>query len=247
MKNRWYSIFNLKGHYDGPEKEFVNAENFEWAKEFQRHFEEIKNEFYQFFNSKDLSPYFNTKMVKSDNDWRTIALKNWSVELYKNQVYFPVTTKLLNKYPEIISASFNLLEPKSIIKPHVGDTNAIYRCHLGLTVPEGLPKCGFQVMGEKRPWVENEWLIFMDAYEHTAFNHSENQRVIFLLDVIRSEFSPYKREVISTVRTSLFLQKRAMKFRFLNKENQKLISFLVVAMRPFVYIAIKISNFFRIF
>ena len=247
MKNRWYSIFNLKGHYDGPEKEFVNTENFEWAKEFQRHFEEIKNEFYQFLNSKDLSPYFNTSMVKSDNDWRTIALKSWSVELYKNQVSFPFTTKLINKYPEIISASFNLLEPKSIIKPHVGDTNAIYRCHLGLTVPEGLPSCGFEVRGQQRPWVENEWIIFLDAFEHTAFNQTNNPRVILLLDVLRDEFTSNRREVTSTVLTSLFLQKREMKFRMLNKENQSFVSFLVIVLRPFAFIALKFSNFFKLF
>lgn len=243
----WFSIYNLNKAYSGIESPFIDPIKFDWAKDIQLNSEKVKKELTDYLSSHQLQGYFNTSMVTRANSWKTIALKTWDVQLFKNQKYFPVTTALLNRYPQIISASFNLLEANSNIKPHSGDTNAIYRCHLGLDIPVGLPDCGFKVKDEERPWANNQWLIFMDAYEHEAWNHSTQDRYIFLIDVLRDEFILEKAKVCSTVLTSLFLQKRAEKLSVLHKLKPGFVKALALTHRPFAQAALFVSNTFKLF
>lgn len=247
MKKLWFSIYDFSFRYHGDEPAFIEPQQFEWARELAANTDKIHNELKKYLDDHNLESYFNTSMVSKKNSWRTIALKTWSIELYKNQHYFPYTTSLINKYPEIISASFNLLEPKSDIKPHCGDTNAIYRCHLGLEIPEGLPEVGFKVNEQQKAWKTGEWLVFMDAYTHEAWNNSDKPRFIFLMDVMRAEFQEKKSVVCSTVLTSLFLQKRAEKYKFLLTSKPSLIYSIARTLRPFASISVKLVNLFKVY
>ena len=232
MKKIWFSLYDFSFDYKGSESPYKDADNFNWANEFSSNSAKIKEELHQYLHAHELKSYFNTSMVTRQNGWRTIALKTWSVELFKNQKHFPFTTSLLIKYPQIVSASFNLLEPNSKIIPHCGDTNAIYRCHLGIEVPAGLPDCGLKVKNEPREWKNGQWLIFMDAYVHEAWNNTDKERYIFLIDVMREEFLPGKKYICSTVLTSLFLQKRAQKIKFLFS-NAGIVKLIGKSLRPF--------------
>ncbi|HEX8517260.1 MAG TPA: aspartyl/asparaginyl beta-hydroxylase domain-containing protein [Bacteroidia bacterium] len=247
MQKLWFSIYDFSFNYPGPEPAFADPVRFEWANELATETEKIKQELKDYISHHQLEAYFNSSMVSKQHSWKTIALKTWGVQLFKNQKQFPYTTSLINKYPEIVSASFNLLEPGSSIHPHCGDTNAIYRCHLGLEVPAGLPTTGFKVKGEAKAWKNGEWLIFMDAYEHEAWNHSTEKRYIFLIDVIRPEFRDKKKLVCSTVLTSLYLQKRAEKLKLLLKMNPLLITAITRMLRPLAQSAISIANALKIY
>lgn len=248
MQKLWFSIFNIGSAYQGNEPAFLPSENFEWAKELAANTEQIKAELIAYLKKNNLRSYFNTNMVSQHNAWKTIALKTWDIHLYKNQEQFPFTTALIKKYPEILSASFNLLEPDSNILPHCGDTNAIYRCHLGLEIPAAAPDCGFRVKDETRSWEQGKWLIFPDAYEHEAWNHTKKERYIFLIDVLREEFKVKKNTVISTVITSLFLQKRAVNYKFLSFiQSAAVIRATTKTLRPFAFAAIKSCNFLKIY
>lgn len=247
MPSLWFSIYDFSFNYKGNEPPFFEPSTFDWAIELEQNAGLIKQELLQYLTEHHLESYFNASMVSKKNSWRTIALKTWSVELYKNQKSFPVTTSLINKYPQIISASFNLLEPGSKIVPHSGDTNAIYRCHLGLEIPAGLPDCGFRVKDEKRAWENNKWLIFLDAYDHEAWNNSGKERYIFLMDVMRDEFKSRKHLVCSTVLTSLFLQKRASMFKVSFEKRPLLVKVITKTLRPFAQLALYISNTVKLF
>ena len=247
MKKIWFSIFDFSFSYKGPEPAFIDSGTLAWARDFEKAVESIKKELHEYLSENNLQSYFNTSMVSKPNSWKTIALKTWSVELFKNQKKFPFTTALLNKYPQIVSASFNLLSPNSNIHPHCGDTNAIYRCHLGIDIPAGLPDCGLKVKGEDKAWEDGKWMIFMDAYVHEAWNNTNKERYIFLVDVMREEFMEYKGKGCSTVLTSLFLQKRAEKFKFLLNTKPLPVKFIAGALRPLAQLSIFISNKTKIF
>jgi ornithine lipid ester-linked acyl 2-hydroxylase len=221
MQELWFSLFDFSFNYKGTEPAFPKLENKGWLKEFADNTDLIKKELQNYLIANNLPSYFNTSMVTKQGSWKTIALRTWEVELYKNQVQFPLCTSILKKYPEILSASFSMLEPHSSILPHCGDTNAIYRCHLGLEVPAGLPKCGIRVKDEEREWKNGEWLVFFDAYNHEAWNQTDKARYIMIVDVLRDEFQNRKRKVTSTVMTSLFLQRRIDKLNL----SKKIISF----------------------
>ena len=92
----------------------------------------------------------------------------------------PRTRELIGAVPELVTAGFSKLARKSHIKPHAGKKNLI-RLHLGLIVPPG---CRFRVGDEVREWEENKCLVFDNTVEHEAWNDSEEDRVILLVDYV---------------------------------------------------------------
>jgi aspartyl/asparaginyl beta-hydroxylase (cupin superfamily) len=242
----WFSLYDFSFNYKGEEPDFVEDE-YDWAIDFQKNWILIRDELNSYLNLHEPEAYFNSSMVNTKNTWKTISLKWWDIEFRKRQAYFPITSSILKKYPELLSLSFNQLEPQGRILPHCGDTNAIYRCHLGLEVPDQLPATGFRVREETRSWEEGKWLVFMDAYNHEAFNQSDRKRVIMVVDVLRPEFKHNRKKVISVVLTSLFLQKRAQQLAFLYKLPHGMIRIVAFPLRPMAYLGMKIVNWLNLY
>lgn len=245
-KELWFSLYDFSFNYQGEEAAFIE-ESMEWCLDFQNAFASIKEELKNYLKSKQTEAYFNQSMVNKNQVWKTVSLKWWGIEFFKKQKDFPVTSSILKKHPNLLSLSFNLLEAGGHILPHCGDTNGIYRSHFGLEVPGQLPEVGFKVKNEMRNWVEGEWLIFMDAFQHEAFNKSEKDRIIMVVDYLRPEFQLNRRKIISVVLTSLFLQKRAQRFKFLQKSSAQTVKFISFLLRPMAYISMKFCNAMRIY
>lgn len=94
----------------------------------------------------------------------------------------PQTIKIIRQIPNLYSAGFSLLKSGTVIKPHKGKTKGIIRCHLGLKTPAG---CALIVAGQSKQWREGSVLVFDDTSEHSAYNKSSQDRIVFLLDVLR--------------------------------------------------------------
>jgi aspartyl/asparaginyl beta-hydroxylase (cupin superfamily) len=238
----WFSLYDPTYTYTTKEPSFFDPLSFGWTKEFEENHQEIKDELNRFLENNHLYAYFNKHMVNTEAIWKTISLRWWTIEFFKNQRRFPKTMAIVSKYPEIISVSFNQLEAKGEILPHCGDTNAIFRCHLGLEIPANLPECGFRVKDEVRSWEEGKWLIFTDANTHEAFNRSDKRRIIMVIDVLRHEFQPKKKLIFSTVLTSLFLQKRIQRMMFIVKSPAIVRKIIGVSLTPFAYLAVWVVN-----
>lgn len=242
MSNLWFSIFD-KIEYQGNEPSFFDPSNYTFSEIIKSSYPIIEQELFEYLKSYQLQSYFNETMVSSKNSWKTISLKTWNIKLYENYKFFPKTLNIINSVPGLVSASFNLLEPKGHIIPHCGDTNGIFRCHLGLSIPAEIPLCGFRVKDDWRSWKNGELLVFVDANNHEAINLSDDNRFIFLFDIIREEYIHKKHTICATVITSLFMQKIAEKYNILYKLPlfiQKVIAKILI---PAAYIAIPIRNF----
>ena len=94
----------------------------------------------------------------------------------------PITTKLIEEIPGLLSAGFSSLAPGTYIGPHFGYTNQVLRYHLGLVTPEN---CAIRVDKETRSWVAGSDFVFDDTQEHEAWNKGESTRVVLLLDFKR--------------------------------------------------------------
>jgi beta-hydroxylase len=243
----WFSLFDFSFDYKGDEPNFWNENQFRWSKRFKDNLNSICTELEEFGIKKNLDSYFNKQMTNEMDVWKTVSLRTWGIELYRNQKHFPLTTSLMKEFPEIVSLSFNRLEPGGKILPHCGDTNGIVRCHLGLIVPKDNSNCFFTVNGESKSWFKGEWIIFTDAYVHEAINHTNEARYILLIDVLRSEFETKKKIILSTVLTSLFLQKRAQRFRILYDAPQYLIRMVAFFLKPCALISIKLVNLIKVY
>ena len=93
------------------------------------------------------------------------------------------------------------------VTPHVGPTNARLRIHLGLDVPKGdITQIGMRVGGDVpgqpnkahhvRSWVEGECLAFEDSFEHEVWQHTEDLRVILVMDVWHPSLNDVQRAAV---------------------------------------------------
>jgi len=245
----WFSIYDEK-NYEGNEKSFYNSSDYDWAQTILSNKDIIIKEFYESMQNTQLfNPYFNQELTTQDGNWKTIGLKFWSINNFKNQKHFPETTKIINTIPDLISFSFNKLEAETEIQAHCGDTNGIFRCHLGIEIPATLPQCGFEVNKEKQSWSNHDLLIFCDAVNHRAWNETKQNRYILLFDIIREEYLPQKKKIISTVLASMFMQKIGVLFRIGVDESFPRTRFkpVVFILKPFARVAVWGTNFFKVY
>lgn len=97
----------------------------------------------------------------------------------------PNTWALLEEIPGLRNASFSILRGATEIAPHTGFTKKVLRYHLGLEIPHG---CAIIVGDVPARWEEGKCLIFDDTVEHYAYNKSENDRVVLIIDVDKQKY-----------------------------------------------------------
>jgi aspartate beta-hydroxylase len=73
------------------------------------------------------------------------------------------------------------------VQPHRGPTNLRVRCHLGIKVPDG--DCAIRVGDETRRWEEGRCLVFDDYFEHEAWNHTDEDRIVLIVDLWHPDLS----------------------------------------------------------
>jgi aspartyl/asparaginyl beta-hydroxylase (cupin superfamily) len=220
MNKPWYNVFG--GKYTGNEPSFYNREDLSWVKVLEDNWELIRDEVFALMEKQPdkLKPYFiNKSMSFPPKKWKTMGLYFWKFTMHSNCRKCPHTVRLMKRIPNLTSCSLSVLEPGSNINPHQGDTDAIIRCHLGLSIPASLPDCGFQVGKEIRPWENGKALPFCDAQTHTAWNVSMHRRMILIIDVVRPEFVKQENRICAHVLASSVLQMLYQRFTFLGKRS----------------------------
>jgi Aspartyl/Asparaginyl beta-hydroxylase len=97
---------------------------------------------------------------------------------------FPRTTQMLKNIRGINFAAFSRLYAHSELEPHrhVNPLALIY--HMGIEIPKK-GACGLKVGGDIHIWREvGDVVIFDDTFEHSAWNHSDEDRIIFYMSFI---------------------------------------------------------------
>jgi aspartyl/asparaginyl beta-hydroxylase (cupin superfamily) len=203
--------------FRGQEPHYFDNATLPWTGLVESQWTIIRDELRDFIaNQRDqLQPYVDGDMASRPNRWRTLGLMFWTLKSPRQCAQFPKTWSILKGVPGILAASFNLLEEQTTIKPHFGNTNAIFRCHLGLQIPAPAPQCGFRVGDEVRSWEEGKLLVFCDAHLHTAWNNSRQDRYVLVMDVMRPEFAQRKLYVASRVLSSIYFEPAYQKVKAL--------------------------------
>ena len=114
--------------------------------------------------------------------WDVFGLYAFGRKIHDNCQRCPRTTGAVERVPHMTTAGFSRLRAGARIRPHVGFTDKVLRCHLALIVPDG---CGLRVGSEIGKWKENTCLIFDDTLEHEAWNSSGTDRTVLLLDFLK--------------------------------------------------------------
>lgn len=103
------------------------------------------------------------------NTWTVIALRiNENKYQYRKEA--PVTCRILEKFPRIATYGFSIIEPRGDITPHSDPALKLVRGQYCLQTEEG--QAGMTVLNETRIYTEGTMILFDEAYEHYAWNHS---------------------------------------------------------------------------
>jgi hypothetical protein len=104
----------------------------------------------------------------------------------------PVTIRGIDTYPAIRGAAgliyVSRMRAHTLIAAHRGPTNLRVRCHLPLQVPEG--DCAIRVGDETRRWEIGRCLVFDDFFEHEAWNDTDEDRIVLIVDLWHPALTP---------------------------------------------------------
>lgn len=187
---QWAEKLNLKYAIHGNPPVYETA-TFPWAAEIEKAYPGIRAELDRVLTRKDELPNFHdisadVKTISTDNRWKTFFLVGFGKPSEKNIAACPETWKALQNIPGLKTAMFSIFEPGKHLPAHRGPYNGVLRLHLGLIVPEAeRDQIAIRVDKQICHWDEGKVLIFDDAYEHEAWNHSNKTRVVLFVDFVK--------------------------------------------------------------
>ena len=204
-----------------PADEFFDRDHFPWLAELEAETPRIRAEVEGLLASEDpgLSPYVTMPPGTPANIWSDLNNnKAWSaLHLWKEGQRIdgacaraPVTAEIVEKLPlagvpgRAPTVFFSILQAGKHIPPHTGVTNTRTIVHLPLIVPR---ECRFRVGGETREWREGEAFAFDDTIEHEAWNDSNQDRAVLILDCWNPHLSQHERDMICRLYTVADAQK----------------------------------------
>jgi ornithine lipid ester-linked acyl 2-hydroxylase len=181
--NEKYSRLGNRPVYD--------VDEFPWAMDVEREWHHVRAELDNLLTRKDELPGFHEicgelRSISADRDWKTFLFVGYGVNSDEAMRLCPETWRILQMIPGLKTAMFSVFEPGKHLKPHRGPYNGVLRLHLGLIVPDTPPRTvAIRVDDEVCHWQEGKVLIFDDAYEHEAWNHSDETRVVLFVDFVK--------------------------------------------------------------
>ena len=149
-------------------------------KSLEAHYDIIKEEYESI---KDKMINYPETFLYDNGGWKIFPIFDWplGVKVKETAELIPKTTELIEKYiPNHITASFSRLLPKTKIRPHIGDQGSHLRYHLGIDCPDG--NCALKCENKVYQWRNGESFIFDDRKRHEAWNRTNKDRVILLID-----------------------------------------------------------------
>ncbi|WP_337267648.1 aspartyl/asparaginyl beta-hydroxylase domain-containing protein [Oryzifoliimicrobium ureilyticus] len=186
----WAEKLNYKYAKLGNPPVYENA-TFPWAAEVEKAWPQIRVELDKVLVRKNELPSFqdistDVKTISTDNGWKTFFLLGFGVKSEQNIKACPATWNAVQKIPGLKTAMFSIFEPGKHLPAHRGPYNGVLRLHLGMIVPEHQgDEIAIRVKDKICHWQEGKVLIFDDAYEHEAWNHTDKTRVVLFVDFVK--------------------------------------------------------------
>ena len=193
-----------------PADEFFDRGDFPWFKRLEAATAVVRDELLAILASDDpgLAPYIDMPPGTARNLWTDLDRSpDWSaLHLWRDGERVdavceraPRTAELVESLPlaripgRAPAVFFSILKAGKTIPPHTGVTNIRTIIHLPLIVPRD---CGFRVGGETREWREGEAFAFDDTIEHEAWNRSDQDRALLILDCWNPHLGEDERDIV---------------------------------------------------
>ncbi len=168
---------------------YPNA-TFPWSAEIEKEWHLIRAELDKVLLRQDELPSFSdissdVKTISQDKHWKTFMIAGYGLKSDNAIRQCPDAWRIVQKIPGLKTAMFSIFEPGKHLPPHRGPYNGVLRLHLGLIVPEPREKLGIRVSDTTCNWEEGKVLLFDDAFEHEAWNHTDKTRVVLFVDFVK--------------------------------------------------------------
>ena len=240
-------FFPIYGDYTGDFPCFYDTSELSWARTLERAFPVIAAELEAYLARG--GDVFRTNWDPYGFDvtgWKTMNFLTYGRRYHRNCREFPQTVRIIEAIPNVTSAFVNVLGPGTRIPAHCGDTNTTWRCHLGLIVPGGVDVCGIQVGDQRSGWTEGATIAICDAHRHLAWNDTDRDRVILIVDVMRPEYASRKDEICARVHAAIALTHLERRWGSLGRLRDPLLraghAVLAVAFRVWLLLGRKLGR-----
>lgn len=205
---------------NGP-KAFYETDEFPEMKIFDNNWGKIKEELFQVIENDKILAEENQKRI--ENGENVEKYKRFFELWCENELYeesnpqgwnvaplminyekderrcskVPFLMSLINQLQGLITVSFSMLKPGTWIVPHKGYENyasVLLRYHLGLVIPKG--DLGIRVDKKYKCWEAGKSFIFDDALTHEAWNFTDQDRYVLIIDFARTKEGKMNNEKI---------------------------------------------------
>lgn len=194
-------------------RRFFEQESLPWIKKVEAKWPLIKAEATRLLETIELLPGFEEiqreqSEISNDRHWKIFPFHAYGQTFERNLLRCPETSAALKDIVGLKAAMFSVLQAGKVLPPHRGPYKGVLRYHLGIIIPKPETQCAIEVGGETAHWVEGRSLVFDDSYEHSAWNHSAEDRIVLFVDFVRplpSELAAINEQVISQIENSPFI------------------------------------------
>lgn len=186
--------FQTKNH----KRSFYKIDDFPQFKILEENYLKILNEFLSVTEERRkkkiedglFQPWVEKNLYEESNEegWDVAPLMIGGNIIEERCKKFPILHEFTSKINGIVSISFSLLKPGTHIVPHKGYddySERVLRFHMGLIVPDG--DVGIRVERDIKKWEEGKSFIFDDFLIHEAWNFTEKDRVVLIIDFLKEE------------------------------------------------------------
>ena len=180
-----------------PNQPFFDPDGFTWVAPIEAEWKTIRAELDDVLGYQDALPNFQDISVDQlsltdDDRWKTFFFYGYGFKSEPNCARCPETARIVERIPGMQTAMFSILAPHKRLPPHTGPYKGVLRYHLGLVIPASDDRVGITVGGQTAHWEEGKSLVFDDTFEHTAWNETDETRVVLFVDVVRPLRQPVK-------------------------------------------------------
>jgi aspartyl/asparaginyl beta-hydroxylase (cupin superfamily) len=199
MENIYYNIYRER--YKGANPEFYDSKVDKAGEILSNNVDLIRDELLEYLSKgiTEKKAFFRFNNQK----WFTIELYIYTLKFRKAIKQFPTTTRIVNSIPGVVTINFSLLRPGAKLTPHCGETNTTYRYHLALIIPQESQKCGLSVNNVVRSWEKDKCLVFCDAHYRYAWNNSNEDRWVLIVDVLKPEYKSQEKHLLAKILSAI--------------------------------------------
>ena len=120
--------------------------------------------------------------VNNKNNWKCIWIRFLN-QWVNTSDKIPTLKNIVSLFPNITLINISIFNPGTILPEHTGITRSVQRYHYGLKIPKG--DVGLKIDGHLVNWVEKEGFVWDDTIKHSAWNNTNEPRIIIFADVLR--------------------------------------------------------------